>query len=89
MSLQQRDKTSQTPLHIAVLEMRAWILPSVTRENELRWTLSPGQRNVTQLKSFQRYVATQVHEAARNGDIACLKELLGAGAEPRLGRRGS
>lgn len=46
------------------------------------------KRHTTEILS-QRYVATQVPEAARNGDIACLKELLGAGAEPRLGRRGS
>jgi ankyrin repeat protein len=32
----------------------------------------------------KRYIATQLHEAARNGDIACLEEMLGQGQDPDL-----
>jgi ankyrin repeat protein len=94
-ALQQRDKTGQTPLHIAAAYGASHTVSlflehgvDVTiRDREKRTALDfairAKQQHTTEILS-KRYIPTQLHEAARNGDIACLEEMLGQGQDPDL-----
>jgi ankyrin repeat protein len=94
-ALQQRDKTGQTPLHIAAARGASHTVSlfleygvDVTiRDQEKRtafdFAVRLKKRHATEILS-KRYVATQLHEAARNGDIACLKEMLEQEQDPDL-----
>ena len=94
-ALQQRDKTGQTPLHIAAAKGTShtvslfleYGMDVTIRDQENRTALDLAVRAQTRHKTeilSQRYVATQLHEAARDGDVACLKEFLGQGQDPNL-----
>lgn len=94
-ALQQRDNAGQTPLHIAAARGASHTVSlfleygvDVTiRDQENRTALDLAVRakrqHTTEILS-KRYVAVQLHEAARSGDIASLKEMLGQGQDPDL-----
>jgi ankyrin repeat protein len=94
-ALQQRDKAGQTPLHIAAargashtvslfleygvdVTIRDW-------ENctALDLAVRAKRQHTTEILS-KRYIAVQLHKAARNGDIASLKIKLWRGHDPNL-----
>jgi ankyrin repeat protein len=92
-ALQQRDQAGQTPLHIAAARGASHTVSlfleygvDVTiRDQENRTALDlavRAQRQHTTEILSKRYIAVQLHEAARNNDIASLKEMLEQGHDP-------
>jgi ankyrin repeat protein len=94
-ALQQRDNNGQTPLHIAAARGASHTVSlfleygvDVTirdqeRRTALDFAVRAKRQHTTEILSKQ-YVATPLHEAARNGDIASLKEMLVQGKDPDL-----